>query len=37
VATAEFGKLIFETNVTRLIDLVREFRTIPIKPRVDHH
>jgi creatinine amidohydrolase len=37
VATAEFGKFIFETNVTRLIDLVREFRTIPIKPRVDHH
>lgn len=37
VATKEFGALLFETYVTSLIELVREFKTIPIKPRVDHH
>jgi hypothetical protein len=37
VATAEFGKLLFEVNVTRLIELAREFGTIPVRPRVDHH
>jgi creatinine amidohydrolase len=36
-ATPEFGALMFETTVTRFIELAREFRTIPIKPRVDHH
>jgi creatinine amidohydrolase len=37
VATAEFGGRMFEVTVTRFVDLVREFRTIPIKARVDHH
>ena len=36
-ATPEFGKLLFETTVTRFIEMAREFQTIPIKPRVDHH
>lgn len=36
-ATPEFGKLMFETTVERFIEMAREFRTIPIKPRVDHH
>jgi len=36
-ATPEFGKLMFETTVTRFVELVREFRTIPIRERVDHH
>jgi creatinine amidohydrolase/Fe(II)-dependent formamide hydrolase-like protein len=36
-ATPEFGKLMFETTVTRFIEMVREFQTIPIRPRVDHH
>ena len=36
-ATAEFGALMFETTVTRFIEMAREFRTIPILQRVDHH
>jgi len=36
-ATPEFGALMFETTVTRFVELLREFRTLPIKPRVDHH
>jgi creatinine amidohydrolase len=36
-ATPEFGQLMFETTVTRFIEMAREFRTIPINPRVDHH
>jgi creatinine amidohydrolase len=36
-ATVEFGQAVFEATVTRFIDLVREFRTIPIRERVDHH
>jgi creatinine amidohydrolase len=36
-ATPEFGALMFETTVTRFIEMVREFRSISIKPRVDHH
>lgn len=36
-ATAEFGKLAFEATVTNFLELVREFRTIKIKERVDHH
>jgi hypothetical protein len=27
----------FETTVERFIEMAREFRTIPINPRVDHH
>jgi creatinine amidohydrolase len=36
-ATAEFGQAVFEATVSRFIDLAREFRTIPVRPRVDHH
>lgn len=36
-ATAEFGKLMFETTVTRFVEMVREFQTIENRPRVDHH
>jgi len=28
-ATPELGKLMFETNVTRFIEMAHEFRTIP--------
>ena len=37
VATEEKGKRFFEASVTRLVDLIREFRSWPIKPAVDHH
>jgi creatinine amidohydrolase len=36
-ATPEFGKLMWETTVTRFVELLREFRTIPMGERVDHH
>jgi creatinine amidohydrolase len=36
-ATPEFGQLMFETTVTRFVEMVREFRTLPIRDRVDHH
>jgi creatinine amidohydrolase len=36
-ATPEFGALMFETTVRRFIEMAREFRTIPLMPRVDHH
>lgn len=36
-ATPEFGARLFELTVTRFLELVREFRTIPLRPRVDHH
>ena len=36
-ATPEFGQLMFETTVARFIEMAREFRTIPIRERVDHH
>lgn len=36
-ATRELGELMFETTVTRFVEMVREFRTIPIRDRVDHH
>jgi hypothetical protein len=29
--------LLFETTVTRFIEMAREFRMIPIRERVDHH
>lgn len=37
VATAEFGRRLFELTVERFVELAREFRTIPIRERVDHH
>ncbi len=37
VATAAFGERCFGVTVERFIELVREFRAIPIKPRTDHH
>lgn len=36
-ATAEFGRRMFELTVERFVEMVREFRTIPIRERVDHH
>jgi creatinine amidohydrolase len=36
-ATPEFGARLFDLTVTRFVELVREFRTIEIRPRVDHH
>ena len=36
-ATREFGELMLETTVTRFVEMVREFRTLPIRDRVDHH
>jgi len=35
VATAEFGRALFETTVENFIRFVREFRTIPVRPRHD--
>ena len=37
VATAEFGRAVFETTVDNLVRFVREFRTIPLRPRRDLH
>lgn len=37
VATAEFGRALFETTVENLVRFVREFRTIPLRPRRDRH
>ncbi|HNS51696.1 MAG TPA: creatininase family protein [Anaerolineae bacterium] len=37
VATAEFGKALFETTVGNFLRLVREFRAIPLRPRRDLH
>jgi creatinine amidohydrolase len=37
VATAEFGQAVFENTVTNMVRLVREFRTIPLRPRRDLH
>jgi creatinine amidohydrolase len=37
VATAEFGQALFETTVGNFVRLVREFRTIPVRPRRDQH
>jgi creatinine amidohydrolase len=35
VATAEFGRALFETTVENFVHFVREFRTIPVRPRHD--
>jgi creatinine amidohydrolase len=37
VATAEFGRVMFEETVTRMLDVLREFRQIPVRERHDHH
>lgn len=37
VATAEFGRALLETTVENLVRLVREFRSIPVRPRRDLH
>jgi creatinine amidohydrolase len=37
VATAEFGKALFETTVQNLIRFVRDFRSLPLRPRRDLH
>jgi creatinine amidohydrolase len=37
VASGESGNIIFQATVTRFLELVREFQTIPIRDRVDHH
>jgi creatinine amidohydrolase len=37
VATAEFGRAVFETTVDNFVRFVREFRTIPLRPRRDLH
>jgi creatinine amidohydrolase len=36
-ATPEFGKRMFEVTVERFVEMAREFRTIPVRERVDHH
>jgi creatinine amidohydrolase len=36
-ATPEAGARLFEVTVERFVELLREFRTIPIRERVDHH
>jgi creatinine amidohydrolase len=37
VATAEFGRALFETTVENLVRFVREFRSLPLRPRRDLH
>jgi creatinine amidohydrolase len=37
VATAAFGQALFETTVDNFVRFVREFRTIPLRPRRDLH
>jgi creatinine amidohydrolase len=37
VATAEFGQALFETTIENFVRFVREFRTIPLRPRRDWH
>jgi len=37
VATAEFGQALLETTVENLVRFVRDFRTIPLRPRRDLH
>ena len=37
VATAEFGQALFERTVENFVRFVREFRTIPLRPRRDLH
>lgn len=37
VASAEFGRALFETTVENMVQFVRDFRTIPVRPRSDLH
>ncbi len=37
VATREFGEFIYNATVERMIELMREFKQIPVRPREDHH
>ena len=37
VATAEFGRALFERTVQNFVRFVREFRTLPLRPRRDMH
>lgn len=37
VATAEFGRALFETTVENFVRFVHEFRSIPVRPRRDLH
>jgi creatinine amidohydrolase len=37
VATAEFGRALFETTAANFVRFVREFRTIPLRQRRDLH
>jgi creatinine amidohydrolase/Fe(II)-dependent formamide hydrolase-like protein len=37
VATAEFGRILFEETCNRMVELLQEFREIPVRLRVDHH
>jgi creatinine amidohydrolase len=37
VATAEFGQALFETTVQNLVRFIRDFRTLPLRPRRDLH
>jgi creatinine amidohydrolase len=37
VATAEFGRALFETSVENMVRFVRAFRTLPLRPRRDLH
>ena len=37
LATKEKGERIFSILVEKMVELVREFKTREIKPRVDHH
>jgi creatinine amidohydrolase len=36
-ATAEFGAILFEETCKRMVDVLAEFRQIPVRKRVDHH
>ncbi len=37
VATADFGHALFETTVENVLAFVKDFRTIPVRPRRDLH
>jgi creatinine amidohydrolase len=37
VATREFGEFMFNATVERMLELIREFKQIPIRPRADLH
>jgi len=37
LASAEKGQRVFDATVEQMVLLIKEFRTRPIRPRVDHH